>query len=114
MAPDRSKAPDDDHQVLPFRPRGSGAGNHGWRWRLRAPQPPPPPIEGLAKYEGGEQEDDYRHRMIVNVAALLFTVALAIAGAWLAIQIAEMRKNQDCVLSGRRNCTTIDVKVPER
>lgn len=112
MTPDRSKVPDDDRQVLPFRPRGSGAGNHVWRWRLRAPQPPP--VEGLAKYEGGEQEDDYRHRMLVNVAALLFTVALAIAGAWLAIRIAEMRKNQDCVLSGRRSCATIDVKVPER
>jgi hypothetical protein len=114
VTPDRSKVPDDDHQVLPFRPRGSGAGNHGWRWRLRAPQPPSPPVEGLAKYEGGEQEDDYRHRMLVNVAALLFTVALAIAGAWLAIRIADMRKNQDCVLSGRRSCATIDVKVPER
>jgi hypothetical protein len=25
-----------------------------------------------------------------------------------------MRKNQDCYLSGRRNCTPIDVKVLER
>ena len=52
--------------------------------------------------------------MMVNLAALLFTVALAAAGVWLAIQIAELRKNQDCVLSGRRNCTPIDVNAPER
>ena len=43
-----------------------------------------------------------------------FTVALAVAGIWLAIQIADMRKNQDCLLSGRRNCAPIDVKALER
>jgi hypothetical protein len=52
--------------------------------------------------------------MMVNLAALAFTVALAIAGIWLAIQIADMRKNQDCLLSGRRNCAPIDVKALER
>jgi hypothetical protein len=73
------------------------------------------PVEGLAKYEGGvEQDDNYRHRMIVNLAALAFTVALAVAGIWLAIQIADMRKNQDCLLSGRRNCAPVDVKALER
>jgi len=113
---DRSKVTDDDdHQVLPFRPRGARAGgNQGWRWRLRGPQAPPPPVEGLEKYEGGEHDDNYRHRMMVNVAAVLFTVLLAIAGGWLVIQIADMRKNQDCYLSGRRNCTPIDVKTLER
>jgi hypothetical protein len=45
---------------------------------------------------------------------LLFTVALAAAGVWLAIQIAEMRRNQDCVLSGRRNCTPVDINALER
>jgi hypothetical protein len=114
VTPDRSKVTDDDRRVLPFRPRAPGAGgNHGWRW-LRAPQAPPSPVEGLAKYEGGQHDDDYRHRMMVNLAALIFTVALAIAGAWLVIKIADMRKNQDCVLSGRRNCTPIDVKPLER
>jgi hypothetical protein len=52
--------------------------------------------------------------MVVNLAALLVTIALSIAGAWLVIQLAEMRKNQDCVLSGRRNCNPIDVKAIER
>src|SRR5262245_52686409 len=115
VTPDRSKVTDDDRRVLPFRPRGQVAGgNHGWRWRRHASQEPPPPVEGLAKYEGGEQDDNYRHRMLVNLAALIFTVVLAIVGAWLVIQIADMRKNQDCVLSGRRNCTPIEVKAPER
>jgi hypothetical protein len=108
---ERSNASDEDHRVVPFRPRGAGGG--GWRKPRQAPFAAP--VEGLAKYEGGgEQDDNYRHRMIVNLAALAFTVALAVAGVWLAIQIADMRKNQDCVLSGRRNCAPIDVKALER
>jgi hypothetical protein len=98
----------EDHRVVPFRPRGGG-------WRGPRHTPFAPPVEGLAKYEGGaEQDDNYRHRMMVNLAALAFTVALAIAGIWLAIQIADMRKNQDCLLSGRRHCAPIDVKALER
>jgi hypothetical protein len=105
------KAPEDEHQVVPFRARGlraSGETQH-------RPQPPASPIESLAKYEGGEErEDTYRHRMMVNLAALAFTVVLALAGVWLAMQIADMRKNQDCLLSGRRNCAPIDVNAHER
>jgi hypothetical protein len=73
-----------------------------------------PPVDNLARYEGGDADDDYRHRMLVNLAALIFTIMLAVAGGWLAIKIAEMRKNQDCVLSGRRNCSPIDVKSIDR
>jgi hypothetical protein len=110
---ERSNATDDDHRVVPFRLRGAGARNGGWRWPRRTS--PASPVASLAKYEGGaEQDDNYRHRMMVNLAALVFTVALAVAGVWLAIQIADMRKNQDCVLSGRRNCAPIDVKALER
>jgi len=101
-------ASEEDHRVVPFRPRGG-------KWRGVRHTPFASPVEGLTKYEGGaEQDDNYRHRMIVNLAALAFTVALAVAGIWLAIQIADMRKNQDCLLSGRRNCAPIDVKALER
>jgi hypothetical protein len=117
---DRSKATEDDHRVVPFRPRNAPSGTgRGWPWpHVSKPavgsKPTVPPVRGLAKYEGGEVEDNYRHRMIVNFTALAFTAALAAAGVWLAIQIAELRKNQDCYLSGRRNCAPIDVKVLER
>ena len=115
MTSDRSKAPDNDHRVIPFRQRRDRLGARGWPWPLHTSQPPPAsPVEGLEKYEGGEQDDNYRHRMMVNLAALLFTVALAGAGVWLVSQIADLRKNQDCVLSGRRNCTPIDVNALER
>jgi len=41
-------------------------------------------------------------------------VVLAVVGVWLVIQLADLRKNQDCVLSGRRNCAPIDVNAQER
>lgn len=71
--------------------------------------PVTPPVEDLAKYERGEDSDDYRHRMIVNVAAFLAVAALIGVGIWLADTMATMRKNQDCVLSGRRGCTPVEV-----
>jgi hypothetical protein len=115
VATDRSDA-DDGRRVLPFRRPGAAPdGGYGWRRQPHAPPPPTAPTGSLAKYEGGDHRDDnYRHRMVVNIAALSFTVLLAIAGGWLAIQIAEMRRNQDCVLSGRRNCAPIDAKALQR
>jgi hypothetical protein len=111
----RSTGADDDHQVLPFRPRNAAPeAGHGSHWPLHPGKPAAPSVKGLAKYEGGDSEDNYRHRMMVNLAALLVTVALSIAGVWLAVQIADMRKTQDCVLSGRRNCMPIDVKTLAR
>jgi hypothetical protein len=70
--------------------------------------------DGLAKYETEDAADNYRHRMMVNMAALLATVALSIAGAWLVLQLADVRKNQDCVLSGRSNCMRIETTAPQR
>jgi hypothetical protein len=71
--------------------------------------PPAAPVADLAKYEQGESSDDYRHRMIVNVTVFVFVVGLIGAGIWLADTMAAMRKNQDCVLSGRRGCTPVEV-----
>src|SRR5262249_41445287 len=110
---ERSNASDDDHRVVPFRRRGARARGGGWRWPRRTLGASP--VEDLAKYEGGdEQDDNYRHRMMVNLAALGATIALAVAGVWLALQIADMRKNQDCVLSGRVKCAPVNVKALPR
>ena len=104
---ERPKGADNNHRVVPFRPRIRGASGGA--------RPAGSAVEGLEKYEGGEeQEGTYRHRMMVNLAALAFTIALALAGVWLAIQIADLRKNQDCALSGRRDCAPIDVNARER
>lgn len=72
------------------------------------------PIEhsGLARdlshYERDREEpDDYRHRMLANIAAFAFTVALISIGIWLAMSIANLRRTQDCVLMGLRDCVRI-------
>jgi hypothetical protein len=108
--PDRSSHAEKDAQVIPFRPRRPVASGE----RIAAPPPAASPIEGLSKYEGGQLDDNYRHRMMVNLAGLLVTAVLAIAGVWLAMQIADLRKKQDCLFSGRRNCAPIEIAAPER
>ena len=111
----RSSAADDEHQVVPFRPRKAAHAGHSPYRPPRADDAPASPVRDLAQYESENgREDNYRHRMMVNLAALAFTIALVLAGVWLAIQIADLRKNQDCVLSGRRDCAPIDVNARER
>lgn len=62
----------------------------------------------LDQYARSSEPDDFRHRMIVNALAFFFVLALVIAGIWLADTITTMRKNQDCVLSGKRGCSPIE------
>jgi hypothetical protein len=77
------------------------------RWRAGAPSP----VDDLAKFERGEAPDDYRHRMTVNIAAFVLVLALIGAGLWLADTMAQFRKDEDCVLSGRRGCAPVDVNT---
>ena len=42
------------------------------------------PGPDLAKYEWPQTDDEYRHRMIINAIALVFTSLLILAGLWLA------------------------------
>ena len=97
---DRSSSSDSGPRVVRF-PRS----------RVRAPMPAASPVKDLAQFERGEAADDYRHRMIVNLIAFVFVLALIGVGYWLAETMAEMRKNQDCVLSGRRGCTPVEVNT---
>ncbi|MBV9557300.1 MAG: hypothetical protein JO254_09475 [Pseudolabrys sp.] len=70
------------------------------------------PVEDLAKYQSPEGDDDYRTRMLTNAVAFIFVIALIGAGLWIADTMASMRKSQDCVLSGRRNCAPIETERP--
>lgn len=99
---------DDEHVVLKFRPRTSdhppGGRPHS------APSDAIPAAKDLSRYERPRDEgDDFNHRMLANIAALAFTVALTAIGIWLAVSIADLRKTQDCVLMGRRDCAKISV-----
>jgi hypothetical protein len=100
-----SDAPDNEKgHILPFRRRGK-ARTHN---ESRATTAQGEPVEGVEKYAVGEP-DNYRQRMINNVLAFAACVVLALIGIWLATTIADMRRNQDCVLSGRRNCAHVNV-----
>jgi hypothetical protein len=95
---------DDEHRVLKFRPRtmAKPPGQNGEPSDIR------PEANDLSRYERAREEpDDFRHRMLANMAAFAFTVALTAIGIWLAMSIADLRKTQDCVLMGRRDCARI-------
>lgn len=77
--------------------------------RAHAPVAAPPPVADLAQFEAGDEPDDYRHRMMVNVAAFLFLAALVGGGIWLVDTMARMQTDQECVLTGRRGCTPVEV-----
>lgn len=113
MKTQRPIAADDDHQVIQFRPRSA----------LHAPQlhatlhatsrASDKPVEALdlSRYEKPRPApDDFRQRMLANIAAFAFTVALTAVGIWLAMSIADLRRTQDCVLMGRRDCVRITVQ----
>jgi hypothetical protein len=101
MSSDQTPSPKPGARILSFR-------------RGHAPKPAQPPgaAPGLDKYARDAGPDDYRHRMLVNLAAFVALILLVAAGYWLADTMARMRKDQDCVLSGRRNCAPIPVEIP--
>lgn len=101
----REPAGEPEHSVLPFRRRGTSFAHNAT----------PPPVSDLGEYERRPDEpDDYRHRMVMNGLAFVATVLLIVAGIWIADVMAQMRKNQDCVLTGRPGCTHVDVLPRER
>ena len=103
--PARPSSEEEMGRVVPLRPR---LGLTGRRAARRAVLDRPA-IEDIGKYERGGREDDYRHRMLMNVLGFLTCAVLVAAGVWIANSIAELRSHQDCVFSGRHDCAHIDV-----
>jgi hypothetical protein len=107
MATSDPTSPGDERgRVLRFRPRGSVLQRH-WTWPPAAESETP--VDDLAKYERADHTDDYRHRMTMNVLALAVTLILIGTGIWLTNKLVQIRDEQDCYLSGRRNCFPIEV-----
>jgi len=106
----RPTAAEGEHRVLQFRPR-----NPTQQRDQRTPavvQPHQQAAEAeplnLARYEHVRDEpDEFRRRMLANIAAFAFTIALLAIGIWLAMSISDMRRTQDCVSMGRRDCARI-------
>jgi hypothetical protein len=72
------------------------------------------PVDDLAAFEEEDGHIDYRHRMLMNVIAVVIVSVLITAGVWIADTIAAMQKAQDCALQGRQNCAPIEVPVTKR
>jgi hypothetical protein len=89
-------------RVILFRPRVRPNDN------LRHDDARGSPVEDVGKYARGEH-DDYRHRMVNNLVAFLWLCLIVYCGVWLADTMAQLRKDQDCVLSGRTNCSPIHI-----
>ncbi|WP_213770625.1 hypothetical protein [Bradyrhizobium sp. dw_78] len=103
-------AEEEEHRVLQFRPRKPVL-TPGWRRDLNAQggrEDNPPEPNDLSRYERPrEVPDDFRQRMLTNIAGFAFVVALTAIGIWLVMSIADLRRTQDCVLLGRRDCVQI-------
>lgn len=107
-----SASSDEEHRVLQFRPRTLAPAT-GPQGKLNQPVRQLEAATDLSRYERDREEpDDFRQRMLANVAAFAFTVALLAIGIWLAMSIADLRRTQDCVLMGRRDCVRISAPHP--
>ena len=98
--PSNAPHPEDDRgRILPFRRRGQP--------RVPSDADQGTPVEGVEKY--ASEPDNYRQRMINNGLAFGACIVLVLIGVWIADTMADMRKKQECVLSGRRDCSSIAV-----
>jgi hypothetical protein len=55
-----------------------------------------------------EDDTDYEHRHFVNLVAMAFLLAIAVALIWTVHAMEENEKLQRCLNAGRRDCVKID------
>jgi hypothetical protein len=96
----------EEHRVLQFRPRNVARTTQGWQHDPNlSKKPEAREPNDLSRYERPrEKPDDFRQRILANIAGFAFVVALTAIGIWLVVSIADLRQTQDCVLLGRRDC----------
>jgi hypothetical protein len=88
-------------RILKFEPRHR-------RW-FPMHWPDPPGLDSVDDHPRTE-DDDYPHRMRMNVAALAVLVLLGTCGLWLADKMSELRAAQECLTMGARGaCAAIPV-----
>jgi hypothetical protein len=98
-------------QVLRFEPRRPR------KFALNAPviDSTDDDVDEFARFEQEQDEPiNYRHRMMMNVIALAIVALLVGLGVWIADTIADLQREQDCLMQGRSNCAPIEVPTPLR
>jgi hypothetical protein len=96
-------------QILKFEPRRPGNPS----FAARAAQAADDDLDDFARFEqeqGGPI--DYRHRMVMNLIALAILIFLVGFGVWIADTIADLQREQDCLMQGRSNCAPIEIAIP--
>jgi hypothetical protein len=105
-------------QIVQFRPRerfGAPLADHAGTSLAEANEPASEPLDDLEQYEQDREEDEtvnYPQRMLMNIIAVAVVTLLIGVGVWLADTIANMEREQDCVLQGRQNCAPIEIAAP--
>jgi hypothetical protein len=104
MAPQEPLRTEERGRVLPFRPRAGRSRNDKLlREQARSPVP------DLSKFHRRPDDEDYGHRMLINAIAFAVLSVIVFFGVWIADNMTERAKVQDCVLLGRTNCAPIPV-----
>ncbi len=107
MAPQEPLRTEERGLVLPFRPRAGRSRNDKLsREQARSPVP------DLSRFHGPPDNEDYRHRMLMNVLAFAVLSVMIFFGVWIADNMTQRAKDQDCILLGRTNC--VPIPVPPR
>ena len=84
--------------MLPFRPRAARTRNEKLsREQARSPVP------DLSRFHQLPEDDDYEHRMLMNALAFAVLAVMVFFGVWIADNMTERAKGQDCILLGRTN-----------
>jgi hypothetical protein len=96
---------DTEPRVIKFAPRARTTPHPGLHdGQARSSKDPE---KGGDDHSVDPESDNFRHRMLANGVAIVITIVLVAFGIWLATSIADLRKTQDCILMGRRNCAPI-------
>jgi hypothetical protein len=93
----------DKGRVLPFRPTAP----HSWNARLRPRGQSRSPVSNLSKFSRGPEEDDYPHRMFTNLLAFVVLSFIIGCGIWLADNMSERNKDQNCQRISPTYCVAI-------
>ncbi len=103
-------------RVVPFTPRPAPQKPHAFSNLARKSHvsanhvPANSSVRDLSKFsEPRNEPDDFSHRMRMNAMAVIVLAVLMGSGIWIVDVMAQMRRDQDCALSGQRNCTPISV-----
>jgi hypothetical protein len=100
MASQQPTKDKDSGRVVPFRPRTS----RSWNANLRLRDQSRSPVADLSKYCRGPEEDDYPHRMFMNLLAFLVLSLIVGCGIWLADNMSDRDKDSNCGRISPTNC----------